>query len=191
MYLGWLDKNNFKNYLITVLMIIISAFITTKITQDKQKENEVFITKRIFPSLKIPIFIEKIIDNKGKYVRGTVNIIIYSEYIGKLKNGYFVNEISLPENNKINTFSETIPYMSQDGHRVTVYCDKTISNIETKKGISKGSKKSSCTWTWNIQYQNDLPLGKYTVKMMVFNEGDEIPGQTIEDSFVVNNEPSP
>lgn len=109
MYLGWLYKNDFKNYLITVLMIIISAFITTKIMQNKQKENEVFITKRIFPSLKIPIFIAKIIDNKGKYVRGTVNITFYSEYIGKLRNGYFVNEISLPENNKMNTFSGTMP----------------------------------------------------------------------------------
>lgn len=43
-------------------------------------------------------FYAGLVHNQGRYIQGLVDITFKSEYIGKLKNGYFVNEISFPEN---------------------------------------------------------------------------------------------
>ena len=53
-------------------------------------------------------------NNNGNYIQGSVNITFKSEYTGKLKNGYFVNEIIFPRNNGENWFIITIPNRSDD-----------------------------------------------------------------------------
>jgi hypothetical protein len=124
------------------------------------------------------------------FIRGKLRLTFRSEYSGKLKNGYFMNEVLLPENDRMNAFSETIPHLSPDGQRVLSFCNETNKDIENRKGLLSGWSKSVFIWNWRIPDQNGMPLGNYRVRMMIFNEDDAEPLQTIEDTFTVINTPN-
>lgn len=145
------------------------------------------VNPNIIPYSQRKNFKAGIYQNDNRYSRGSVNIIFKSKYTGGLKNGYFVNEIIFPENNGINVFSSTLPYISKDFSSAKSYCFDTIELPSSKSGQLNGWKEFSFTWAWNIPSQDNMPIGEYKVKCMVFNENKELPKKTTEDSFEVIN----
>ena len=59
---------------------------------------------RIVPYSQKQEFQAGILHNNGNYIQGSVNISFKFEYMGKLKNGYFVSEIVFPKNDGNNIF---------------------------------------------------------------------------------------
>lgn len=184
----WLELADFKTYIFGAVLLFSSLLITTNTLKDKTLGS---YSKRIFPIwFRKPKFKAEITNEQRTFVRETMILTFQSEYYGKLKNGYFMNEILLPENNRINMFSRTIPNLSPDGQSVMSFCNETIEDSKSRKGLLNGWRKSVYTWNWNIPNQNDMPLGNYRVRMMVFNEGNVEPLRTIEDTFEVINQPN-
>ncbi len=182
---------DFRSITSAIPAIIITAMLGMAgyLFRQNTHRNEESPKKRVFPSFKKPEFKAKRVNGQQRYIRGSVNIVFHSEYIGKLKNGYFVNEIIFPENKRMNTFTHTINYKGEDALSAKSYCLESIPEPSSKKGVLNGWKKFSYTWNWDIPFQGDMPLGDYKIKMMVFNEGEENPLQTLDDGFEVLNTP--
>ena len=182
---------DFRSISSTITTVLIgSMFLAgTYLFKSNDRRNKESSQKRITPSLKEPQFTAKIVNGQKRYIRGSVNIVFHSEYIGKLKNGYFVNEIIFPQNNGLNTFTSTINHLSEDFQSAKSYCLESIPNPSSKKGVLNGWNKFSYSWNWGIYYQDDMPLGYYKVKMMVFNKDEGNPLQTRDDEFEVLNIP--
>ena len=140
------------------------------------------VNPRIFPYSSKQIFEAGIIHNKRNYILGSVDINFSTKYTGNLKNGYFVNEIT-----SNNNFPPTLPHLSDDFSSVKSYCLDTIDILNSKKGKLNGWREFG--YSWSLDIQNELPIGKYRVKCMVFNENEEKPLFVKEDSFEINNIP--
>jgi hypothetical protein len=151
-----------------------------KILTDKNRTNP-----RIFPCPCKPTFNAGITHNRNRYQKGSVNINFLSEYTGKLKNGFFINEIVFAENADHNKFPQNLPFLYENDSVARLPCLDTIDNIEGKKGRLNGCREYRFTWPLDTQYQNDLPRGKYKVKCMVFNENEDNPLLFKESVFEV------
>lgn len=81
-------------------------------------------------------------------------------------------------------------HISSNNNSTKSYCQDTIDLINSSKGKLNGWHEFSFTWNWDIQYQDDMPLGEYRVKCMVFNENEQNPVKITEDSFEVLNRPT-
>ncbi len=139
----------------------------------------------IFPCPNKPILNAGVINNKNRYPKGFVNINFISEYTGKLKNGYFVNEIVFAENAQYNRFPSHFPYLNEDCSRALLPCNDTIDNIDSKKGKLNGCREYRFTWPLDMDFQSDLLVGEYKVKCMVFNENHDEPLSFNESKFKV------
>jgi hypothetical protein len=136
-------------------------------------------------------FKAEIVNKKEYYIRGQDVVIFRSKYKGKLKNGYFVNEIFVPEviaepsQQYKYFFRPTTPNVGKDFKSVKSDCLETIDNSSNGMGNLNGNKYYDWKeWEWVIP--SDVPLGTYTVKMMVFDGGkDNLPLETREDKFEV------
>jgi hypothetical protein len=64
-----------------------------------------------------------------------------------LKNGYFVNEITFPQNDGKNNFSSILPYMSKDFSNAKSYCIDTIEVPSSNSGQLHDWKEFSFIWT--------------------------------------------
>ncbi|MDN5868141.1 MAG: hypothetical protein L0H55_12190 [Candidatus Nitrosocosmicus sp.] len=144
------------------------------------------VNPRILLYFSKQIFNAGISHNRGIYNQGSVDIIFRTEYTGNLKNGYFVNEITSD-----NKFPPTISNVSEDFSSIKSYCLDTIDILNSKKGKLNGWREFG--YSWSLYNQNELPIGNYKVKCMVFNENEEKPIDFKEDSFEVisNNSETP
>lgn len=137
----------------------------------------------------VPEFNAEIVGKKSIYIRGTNSIVFRSKYKGKLKNGYFVNEISVPnvspQHQYMYLFTPETQNVSEDLKSVKSYCSNTIDNSSNNIGKLNGYNDIDWTsWEWKIP--NDSTLGKHSIKMMVFNGGKgEQPLQTIEEEITI------
>jgi hypothetical protein len=183
----WLDIIDFKTYVLAGVLFFSSLLITTNTLKDKNSESHF---KRIFPRwFRKPDFKAEI-SKKKLYVKGQDIVTFQSRFIGKLKKGYFVNEISVPEPQDVNLFVPETLHVSADRKKVMSYCTETINNpnqnIENNIGNINGYRDSGfLSWQWHIP--DNVYLGKYTVKMMVFNEKSKTPIDSKEDEFEIVN----
>jgi hypothetical protein len=135
-------------------------------------------------------FEAEIVNKKSYYYRGLDVVRFRSKYEGKLRNGYFVNEIFVPEvDPKYQShylFSFSTPDVSNDRRSAKSYCSETIDNTSRNEGNLNNYVESGwVSWEWRIP--SDAPLNTYRVKMMVFNDGKEDVLKTKEDTFEVLN----
>ena len=158
--------------------IIIGILAAQVLPAWKYLTDKKVVNPRIMPYTSKQTFKAGIIHNKGNYIRGSVDINFKTEYTGKLNNGYFVNEITSD-----NKFPVTLPHVSDDFSNIKSYCLDTIDILNSKNGNLNGWREFSYTWT--LDSQSELPVGKYKVKCMVFNEKGEKPLFIKEDSFEV------
>ena len=133
-------KDDFITYAIGVVLVISSIPLTYNKLKDKKDSYSKWILPRYFRK---PVFKAKIVNEQKTFVLGTMILAFQSEYTGKLKNGYFMNEILLPENNRMNAFSQTIPHISQDGQNVMSFCNDIIKDTRSRKGLIKWMEKIS------------------------------------------------
>ena len=82
-------------------------------------------------------------------------------------------------------FVPETPFVSTDLEKTMSYCSETINNPNNRMGNINGNKDTGwIAWEWSIP--DNAPLGKYSVKMMIFNGGEEKPLMSpIEDEFEV------
>jgi len=131
-------------------------------------------TERIITSpWKKPEFSAEIVNKRNYYRRGQDFIQFRSQYKGKIKNGYFLNEIEI-EDKSIDRFGYrfnlTTPYVNPEGTSVQSYCPETITNTTNLIGNLNGNIDTNWKyWTWNIP--RDAPVTKYIIRMMVFSAG--------------------
>ncbi len=134
-----------------------------------------------------PEFKVEIVNKQNFYKRGEF-IQFRSKFKGKIKNGYFVNEIGIKDTsiNKLGyRFELSTPNVNNDGTAITSFCRETIENPSNYSGNLNGNISTEWkTWEWTILPKT--PTGKYIIKMMVLNDGkDEMPLQTIIDEIEI------
>ena len=115
----------------------------------------------------------QIIRKKRRYTIGKDVVWFRSRFRGHLTNGFFGNQIVAPEvvdGTKAyrSYFEDTSPYVSEDKRSVMSYCPDTIPHPEAAEGnlncdMDTGWKE------WNRENPEYSPLGKYEVRMMVWN----------------------
>ncbi|HYO06150.1 MAG TPA: hypothetical protein VER14_04125 [Phototrophicaceae bacterium] len=87
-------------------------------------------------------------------------------------------------------FRPNTPNICRGGRSAKSFCNGSIPNTINKKGKIDGwMDTGNLVWNWNIP--NNAPLGKYKIKMMVFNESDDKPLHSIEGIFNIRNPQSP
>lgn len=162
--------------------IIIGILAAQLLPAWKYLTDKNIVNPRILPYLSKQKSNSGIIHNKKNYFHGMADITFKTEHTGQLKNGYFVNEISYLNNNK---FSVTLPHMSDDFTTIRSYCLDTIDVLNSKKGKLNGWHEFSYSWALDGHLQSELPVGEFKVKCMIFNEGEDKPLFSKEDSFNV------
>jgi hypothetical protein len=146
-------------------------------------------TEKIISSpWKKPEFKAEIVNKQNYYRRGQDSIHFRSKYKGKIKNGYFLNEIEIEDKSIDNfgyRFNLTTNNVNPEGTSVRSYCPETIGNINNPIGNLDGNIDTNWKyWNWDIPH--DAPVTKYIIKMMVLNEGNnEQPLQMIEDNIEI------
>ena len=112
-----------------------------------------------------PYVCEKIVDKKEYYRRGDA-ILFRTHYRGELTNGFYTNQIFLPEgktfSNGSNRVSVWAPTTLEDGHYAT-------------RGKLNGYINHESRWSWSVP--RDAPIGQYRIYMRVHNH------------FGINNRP--
>ena len=181
----------------TVLPIVITVLLTSVGTMWfvilKSDNNNLKHREFKFPKIRKKEIFEAEVVNKKIYYRGVDSVIFRSKLEGRLKNGYFVNEIFVPkvdpqyQSNYL--FSFSTPNVSDDRKSAKSYCLETIDNTSKNEGNLNNYVESGwISWEWPIP--PDAPLNTYTVKMMVYNDGKEDISKTKIDTFDVWN-PNP
>lgn len=138
-----------------------------------------------------PTYNAEITDKKLRYVRGTDSVHFRSRFVGKLTHGFFANHIFTPEHHDgtiihVDYFDTYTPDISDDRRYVTSRCKETLEHWNDLGKLNGKVKPDWKEWSWEIP--EFAPLGKYHVKMMVWNtfkDGKKEPFRTIEDTFEV------
>jgi hypothetical protein len=149
--IDWLKIDDLKTYVIGAALTIISVFLSNKSLKDKDEETSI---KKIFPRyFRKPIFKAEIVNPKT-YIRGRDSITFRSRYTGKIKNGYFMNEIFVPlrepKYQHLYTFTNLTPNICNNGLSAKSYCVSTISNTADKSGnLNNWIKTNWICWEWD------------------------------------------
>lgn len=137
-----------------------------------------------------PYFRAEIVGKKQAYRRGE-HVIFRSRFTGWLFHGFFANTIVVPEIIEEQgitlhrLFSNTTTNISDDGRYAKSWPKETLSTWSDQGTLHGEINTNWISWEWEIP--TDCELGKYKVKMSVWNiiENRKEPFITYQDDFDV------
>jgi hypothetical protein len=174
------------------LGIGLTLIVSDLVGRRRVKRLQHTMTKQeTFQYLQEPSFEAQIIKRKQRYIRGKGIVSFRSRFKGKLTNGFFANQIFTPEvvngtTVHVDYFDATTPNVAPDKRSAISPCTDTLEYWEAEGKLHGDVDTDWKEWSWEIPEY--APLGRYRVKMMVWNTftgNVKEPYRTIEDTFEV------